>query len=583
LFALVVILIVGGALVFVRWLSGDDADNVKNVTEKYMAVIEGTTKEEYKEFRPPLVVVQTIDNMRITKKDLNDTDIDPSIADKLKPDFYYDDYVNTTTTETTVKQKDGTESTTTSKSEQNVKLLVKIHAWNRIHTITYKQVSETKTSTSGTNSDGEETTSRVTITEWVEDDSSQCGTESGGGQSTSSAPAILTGVGSKTSPFFTKYAPGAIEESRKSGIPASITLAQAVQEGGWGTSELTATYYNFFGIKAQQGDGWSGATVLMWTKEFINGVWESVQAPFRAYSSAAEGFADHSKFLLENGRYRTALSKKNPYEFANELQAAGYATDPSYAQNLKNIIHDYNLLQYDLDGGIDPETGKPYEDVGYVGGPGSYSGCDAPDFTKFDAVLNEYNFEPDDVELIAAGINEENASYLSGYNGVFTSVIGPNLVGSTDGSYVNLPPVQPGQMVWPTTARNVTSGFGMRTNPTNGVYKLHKGIDIAPDNSDTRDYPNIAAMDGIVKVAGDSNDGYGYKVVIDHGGGIETLYAHMKVGSLKVSVGQNVKAGTVLGIMGATGDVTARHLHFEVHVNGEPVNPISYVHREAEQ
>ncbi|WP_420850521.1 glucosaminidase domain-containing protein [Paenibacillus tepidiphilus] len=372
-----------------------------------------------------------------------------------------------------------------------------------------------------------------------------------------------------------------MEESKTSGVPASVTLAQAVQEGGWGSSLLASKYYNFFGIKKHN---WTGDTVLMWTTEYINGVSTKVQAEFRAYPNAVAGFADHSKFLLDNPRYNTALSKDNPYEFANELQAAGYATDPNYAYSLKKLIHDYNLTKYDPDGGINPATGSAWEDVGYVpsSNAGVLVGCGTADYSKFDAVLRHFDFTPEDVELIAAGIKEFDTSHtlLAGYNGEYGIEMSDTpLVGSETGDYVDVGPVQPGQMIWPTTAKYLTSNFGMRVNPVSGIYKLHKGIDIAPANSDTKDYPNIAAMDGLVIAAGDTNDGYGNKVVIDHGGGLETLYAHMKVGSLKVNVGQEVIAGTVLGTMGETGNAAGRHLHFEVYVNGKPTNPLAYVNK----
>ncbi|SED14193.1 Flagellum-specific peptidoglycan hydrolase FlgJ [Paenibacillus sp. GP183] len=595
LLGLVVVFIVGGALIYVSftfgWLGADSSKTASELSAAYTRAIERTT--DLPEYRPPMIVVQAIDNMRLTKEGMvNVTDIDPeAVASALKPDLTYKNFINTTTTVTTTTHEtetineDGTTSTSayttssTSVSHTNFSLLVKAHAWNRLEDILYHQVTTVTNSSSGDSS------SVITTTVW-ERDPEACnfggsGDTSGGG---SPAAAPLTGIGNSTNPFFISYSPGAIEESRKSGIPASVILAQAVQEGGWGNSELTSKYFNFFGIKAQAGDGWTGPTVNMGTSEYQGG-WTLIIARFRVYGNAREGFADHSKFLLENGRYKTALSKKNPYEFANELQKASYATDPGYATALKNIMHQYNLLQYDLDGGIDAVTGKPYEDVAYVPGPGSMIvGCGTPDFTKFDALLHKYNFSSDDVMIISEGIkeNDPSHSFLAGYNGDFGNALSETpLVGSINGDYVESIPVQAGQMLWPTTAQNLTSGFGMRVNPTNHVLKLHKGIDIAPSNFDYREYPNIAAMDGLVVAAGYTEDGYGFKVIIDHGSGLETLYGHMKAGSLKVSIGQKVKAGTVLGIMGATGDVTARHLHFEVHYNGRPANPIGYVHREA--
>jgi len=570
LIALVVIIIVGGAIVFVVWINGDDPQSIQKTTAAYNRAIEKTSKLE--EYRPPLLVVQTIDNMRITKLGLESDDIEPTeIANALAPDLIYKTFENSVQTVVRYTDSEGYVRRRTYTDYTKVNLLVEAHAWNRVEKFTYSEHTEVERKGSTT----------VTTKTWVRDPV-QCTVINTSFATGSPAPS-LTGLGNKTHPFFQQYGPFAQQEARKSGVPASVTLAQAVEEGGWGKSELASKYYNFFGIKKHN---WTGNTVLMWTTEVINGVTKKVQAEFRAYSSALEGFADHSKFLTDNARYKTAFTKKNPYEFANELQRAGYATNPSYATNLKNLMRNYNLLQYDVDGGIDPETGEPWKDIGYVPGPGGGGGnvsiCVTPNFTKFDKLMQRYKFLPNDVEMIAAGIIENDSTRLmmAGYNGIYGGIGEGPLEGSDDGVSVVVPPVKPGQMIWPTTARYLTSNFGPRVNPTDGVKKLHKGIDIAPANSDNKNYPNIAAMDGIVNIAGNQNDGYGYKVVINHGDGLETLYAHMKAGSLKVKVGDKVTAGTVLGTMGATGDVTGRHLHFEVHVNGTPVNPLNYVHRE---
>ena len=112
----------------------------------------------------------------------------------------------------------------------------------------------------------------------------------------------------------------------------------------------------------------------------------------------------------------------------------------------------------------------------------------------------------------------------------------------------------------------ITSGFGTRWG------KLHRGIDIA--KADCAGDPAVAAADGIVTVA-EWHESYGNYVVIDHGDGIETYYAHFS--EICVKVGQVVKAGDVVGKIGMTGHATGYHLHFEVRVNGENVNPLLFV------
>ncbi len=113
----------------------------------------------------------------------------------------------------------------------------------------------------------------------------------------------------------------------------------------------------------------------------------------------------------------------------------------------------------------------------------------------------------------------------------------------------------------------ITSGFGYRMHPITHVYKLHTGVDIGVPTGT----PIHAAADGIV-VRAQWYGAYGYAVVIDHGGGVQTLYGHNS--KLCVSAGQSVKRGQVVAISGATGYATGPHCHFEKRVNGVPVNPL---------
>lgn len=128
-----------------------------------------------------------------------------------------------------------------------------------------------------------------------------------------------------------------------------------------------------------------------------------------------------------------------------------------------------------------------------------------------------------------------------------------------------------GVMAWPTPGyTRITSPYGMRTHPITGVYKLHSGVDLgAPYGSNF-----IAAADGVVMKAG-YNTAYGNMVMVDHGGGISTLYAHGS--EIMVQVGQTVKKGDVILKVGDTGYATGPHAHFEVRINGSPVNPMPYI------
>ncbi|MGY6547827.1 MAG: DUF5930 domain-containing protein [Roseinatronobacter sp.] len=121
-----------------------------------------------------------------------------------------------------------------------------------------------------------------------------------------------------------------------------------------------------------------------------------------------------------------------------------------------------------------------------------------------------------------------------------------------------------------TRAVRLTSGFGMRRHPLTGRTRMHSGVDWAGP----RNTPILAAADGVVRTAGRMG-GYGNTVVIAHEFGIETLYAHLN--TIDVRVGQRVSRGDRIGGMGTTGVSTGVHLHYEIRVNGNPVNPMTYI------
>ncbi len=127
----------------------------------------------------------------------------------------------------------------------------------------------------------------------------------------------------------------------------------------------------------------------------------------------------------------------------------------------------------------------------------------------------------------------------------------------------------PGILGWPLNG-GVSSGFGYRVHPISGVRKLHTGLDISGGSGT----PIVAAGSGTVIWAG-WYGGYGNTVIIDHGGGLTTLYAHQS--SLNVSSGSSVSGGSVVGYVGSTGYSTGPHLHFETREYGTPVNPMNYL------
>ncbi|MBC6309103.1 peptidoglycan DD-metalloendopeptidase family protein [Listeria sp. FSL L7-1582] len=136
---------------------------------------------------------------------------------------------------------------------------------------------------------------------------------------------------------------------------------------------------------------------------------------------------------------------------------------------------------------------------------------------------------------------------------------------------------QTGMFIKP-AAGILTSGFSDRTNPVTGQHESHKGQDIAAGGS----VPIYAAAGGTVVFSGfgapgSGYGGYGYVVEVDHGNGYQTLYGHMRAGSLQVVAGQSVSQGQGIGMMGSTGQSTGQHLHFEIHKNGVPIDPTPYI------
>lgn len=123
--------------------------------------------------------------------------------------------------------------------------------------------------------------------------------------------------------------------------------------------------------------------------------------------------------------------------------------------------------------------------------------------------------------------------------------------------------------IWPVKGW-LTAGFGYRRSPFTGLRQMHEGVDI----SNSVGTPVIAPADGMVSYAGPLG-GFGNVISIDHGHSISTFYAHLQ--QHKVSQGRRIKRGDLIALVGTTGRATGPHLHYEIQVNGSPVNPSKYV------
>ncbi len=146
--------------------------------------------------------------------------------------------------------------------------------------------------------------------------------------------------------FINAVAPGAIASQRAYGVPAAVTIAQAIEESDWGNSLLASKDHNLFGMK---GTGPAGSDSLP-TQEFENGQWITTTAPFRVYHNFAESIDDHGRLLADSGYYQQAMAmRRAPNAFASALTGV-YATDPQYGAKLINLMQHYDLYQYDTGG-----------------------------------------------------------------------------------------------------------------------------------------------------------------------------------------------------------------------------------------
>ncbi|NBB96641.1 MAG: peptidoglycan DD-metalloendopeptidase family protein [Alphaproteobacteria bacterium] len=194
-------------------------------------------------------------------------------------------------------------------------------------------------------------------------------------------------------------------------------------------------------------------------------------------------------------------------------------------------------------------------------------------------VFRSANVSPDQIRrLVRQGANSQSASLqpLSvSTSGAMTSSPDISRANRVLGKLADVQAYRQGLERLPisrpvSAAVRQTSGFGMRRHPLTGRSKMHNGLDWAA----SRGTPILAAGDGIVTTA-ERQRGYGNIVIIKHEFGLETYYAHLN--SLNVREGQRVSRGQKIGGMGTTGASTGVHLHYEVRVNGRPVNPLTYV------
>jgi len=145
--------------------------------------------------------------------------------------------------------------------------------------------------------------------------------------------------------FLDQIAPAARASHRASGIPASFTLAQAALESGWGASKLSKLACNLFGVKADK--AWKGPVCMMQTREVRAGKSVMEMARWRSYPTWADCLADRVEFFKRNPRYKACFKETTGEGWCRAVAAAGYATDPHYADKLLAMIRGRNLTRFD--------------------------------------------------------------------------------------------------------------------------------------------------------------------------------------------------------------------------------------------
>jgi flagellar protein FlgJ len=148
--------------------------------------------------------------------------------------------------------------------------------------------------------------------------------------------------------FVARHREAALQVARETGIPAAFMIGQAAHETGWGRSEIRMAdgrnAHNLFGIKA--GPGWQGKVAEVTTTEYIDGQPRKLVQRFRAYDSYAEAFRDYARLISQSPRYQAVMHNLHSAQaFAQQLQQAGYATDPQYAAKLSRVINTTLHLQ----------------------------------------------------------------------------------------------------------------------------------------------------------------------------------------------------------------------------------------------
>ena len=344
---------------------------------------------------------------------------------------------------------------------------------------------------------------------------------------------------SKNQQYAEKYAAEAMEQMKRYGIPASVTLAQGILESSNGQSELSQLGNNHFGVKASGSWLKNGGDYLVYTDDKPN-------EKFCKYATVGDSYEHHSKILKNSSRYSQCfkLSPDDYKGWTKGIERGGYATNGGYAASLQKIIEANGLQKYDQ------QVMKEMRAEG-----------------------KQFGVEQNSRSSTSASVSSED-----------TKSVGRASISSPDKQAASQK--GNGQYSFPVKRDDflfITSPFGMRQDPMDkSKQQMHKGIDIRARKDDV-----LATENGgkVVAVNHSTNTGGGKSVTVEYartdGSKVQTTYMHLS--SISVKAGDEVKAGQKLGVSGNTGTrTTGEHLHFgvkNISADGKvrDVDPASYL------
>ena len=344
---------------------------------------------------------------------------------------------------------------------------------------------------------------------------------------------------SKNQQYAEKYAAEAMEQMKRYGIPASVTLAQGILESSNGQSELSQLGNNHFGVKASGSWLKNGGDYLVYTDDKPN-------EKFCKYATVGDSYEHHSKILKNSSRYSQCfkLSPDDYKGWTKGIERGGYATNGGYAASLQKIIEANGLQKYDQ------QVMKEMRTEG-----------------------KKFGVEQNARSTASVSVSSEDTKSLERAS---TSSSDKQIASQKANGQYSFP-VKRDDFLF------ITSPFGMRQDPMDkSKQQMHKGIDIRARKDEV-----LATENGgkVVAVNHNTNTGGGKSVTVEYartdGSKVQTTYMHLS--SISVKAGDEVKVGQKLGVSGNTGTrTTGEHLHFgvkNISADGKVrnVDPASYL------